>query len=110
MTFLVSLADLRDGFIIVYGTLGIIFFFIASIITLVVGLTIRGLVRNVHQLLEESIKPTVTSIQEAAETFRGTTEFVGKTAIAPIVRAYGTFAGVRKGLSVISGLTGRRRR
>ena len=109
MLILVSLPDIRDGFIIVYGVLGIIFFFIASVVTLLVGLTVRGLVRNVNAMLDESVKPAVTSIREAAETLRGTTEFVGKTAIAPIARTYGAFAGLRKGLAVISGLNRRRR-
>jgi hypothetical protein len=105
MLVLASLADIRDAFIIIYGTIGIIFFFIASIVTLVVGLTVRNLIRNVNGMLDESVKPTISSIREAADTVRGTTEFVGKTAITPIVRTYGTFAGVKKGLSVVGGLT-----
>ena len=110
MPILVSLADIRDVFIIIYGVIGIIFFFIASIVTLVVGLTARSLLRNAGSMMEESLKPTLASIQDAAATFRGTTEFIGKTAITPIVRTYGIFAGVRKALSVLALVTGRRRR
>ena len=91
MPVLASLADIRDGFIIVYGVLGIIFFLIATIAT-------------VNDLLNDSVRPTVSSVRDAAETFRGTTEFVGKTTVTPIVRTYGAFAGVRKGLGVLSGL------
>ena len=109
MPILVSLGDIRDGFIIVYGTLGIIFFIIASVVALVVGLTLRGLIRNINSMLDESVRPAVTSIRDAADTVRGTTEFVGKTAITPILRTYGAFAGLRKGLGVISGLSRRRR-
>ncbi len=104
MPLLVSLADLRDGFIIVYGILGIIFFFIASIVTVVIGFAVRALLRTVREMLDESVKPTMTSIKEAAETIRGTTDFVGKTTVAPIAKAYGMFAGVKKGAAVLAGL------
>ena len=110
MPILASLADIRDVFIIIYGVIGIVFFVIASAVTLVVGLTARSLLRNLGSLMDESLKPTMSSIQDAAATFRGTTEFIGKTAITPIVRTYGIFAGVRKGVSVLGAVTGRKRR
>ena len=109
MPILASLADIRDVFIIVYGVIGIVFFFIAAIVTLVLGLTVRGLLRNVNGLVNESVKPTLTSIQDAAVTIKGTTEYVGKTAITPIVRTYGILTGVRKAVSVLGRLGGRRK-
>lgn len=108
MPILVSLADIRDGVVIVYGILGILFFFVAAIVTLVVGLTARSLLRSVKDVIEDSVRPTVNSIKEAADTVRGTTDFVGRTAVTPIVRTYGAFAGVRKGLSVLAGVSRRR--
>ncbi len=104
MPLLATLADIRDVFIIVYGVIGIVFFFVAVIVTLVLGLTVRGLIRNVNQLLDESVKPTLGSIRQTANSIRGTTEFVGQTAVAPIIRTYGMFAGARRAISVISGL------
>ncbi len=109
MPFLVSLADVRDVFIIIYGALGIIFFLAAIIVTVVVGMTVKGLIKDVRGTLDESVKPTLGSIQEAANTVRGTTEYVGRTAVTPIVKTYATFAGVRRGLGVVSGLTRRKR-
>ncbi len=108
MPVLVSLADARDVVVIVYGIIGILFFFVAVIVTVVVGFTAKGLLKTLRELLDESVKPTIDSIRGAAETIRGTTEFVGKTAVAPIVRTYGAFAGVRKGLSVLAGLNRRK--
>ena len=108
MLLLASLAEIRDGFLIVYGVLGIIFFFIASIVIIVVGLTAKSLMRNVSGLINDSVKPTIGSVRDAAETVRGTTEFIGKNAITPIVRTYGIFAGVKKGLGVM-GAIGRRK-
>lgn len=104
MPFLVSLAEIRDAFIIVYGTIGIVFFVVASIITLVVGFSLRSLVKNLNSLLDESVRPTLASVKDTADTVRGTTEFVGRTAVAPLVKTYGTLAGLKKGLSVLSGL------
>ena len=108
MPTLISLADLRDIFIVIYGFIGIIFFIIASVVTLLVGLTVRGLIRNVNLMLNDSVRPAVSSIREAADTVRGTTDFVGKSAVTPIVKTYGVFAGVRRGLGVLSGINRRR--
>ena len=109
MPVLLSLADVRDGFIIVYGTLGIIFFLVATFATLFLFFTVKGLLNSVHSMMDESIKPAVSSIRDAAEQVRGTTEFVGRTAVTPIARTYGAFAGVKKGLGVLSGLNRLRR-
>ena len=109
MPLLVSLDDIRDVFLIIYAALGLIVLVIVLVVTVVVGFSIKGLIRTLNSMLDESVRPAVTSIRDAAETIRGTTEFVGKTAITPIVKTYGAFAGLRKGLGVISGLSRRRR-
>jgi hypothetical protein len=107
MTVLASLADFRDVVVIIYGILGIIFFFVAIVVIVVVGLTTKGLIKNVNGLLNDSVKPALGSVQDVANTVRGTTEFVGRTTVAPIAKAYGMFAGVKKGASVLSGLAKR---
>ena len=107
MTVLATLADFRDVIVIIYGILGIIFFFVAIVIIVAVGLTAKGLIKNLNGLINDSIKPTLGSVQEVANTVRGTTDFVGRTTVAPIVKAYGMFAGVKKGAGVLSGLAKR---
>jgi hypothetical protein len=104
MPFLATLADIRDLVVVIYGILGIIFFFVGIVMVVAVGLTVKGLIKNLNALLSESVKPALSSVQDVANTVRGTTEFVGKTTVTPIVKAYGMFAGVRKGASVLSGL------
>ena len=104
MTFLASLADFRDVIVIVYGVLGIIFFFVAIVMIVAVGLTVKGLIKNVNGLMNDSVKPALESVQDVANTVRGTTDFVGRTTVAPIAKVYGMFAGVKKGASVLSGL------
>ena len=69
---------------------------------------LKGLLHTVSEMLDESVKPTLESVKNAAETVRGTTEFVGKTAVTPIIRTHGAFAGVRKGLGVLTSLSGRK--
>ena len=108
MPALASIADVRDVVIIVYGIIGVIFFLVAVIVLAIVGFGVRGLIRAVKDMLDDSVKPTLESVKGAAETVRGTTEFVSKTAVSPIVRTYGAFAGARKGLSVLAGLAGRK--
>jgi hypothetical protein len=107
MTVLATLADLRDVVIVVYGILGIIFFFIAIVFTVVLGLTVKGLIKNVQSLLNDSVKPALSSVTDVANTVRGTTDFVSRTTVTPIVKAYGMFAGVRKGASVLGGFAKR---
>ena len=109
MPFLVSLADVRDVVIIIYGVLGIIFLVAALAVTLVIGMTLRNLLKAARQMLDESVKPALGSVKEAADTVRGTTEFVSRAAVTPVVRAYGVAAGVKKGLSVLAGIRGRER-
>jgi hypothetical protein len=108
MPLLATIGDIRDVFIIIYGVLGIIFFFVGIIVLVALGLSIRGLIKGVNSMLDESVKPTLQSVKDVADTVRGTTDVIGRTAIAPIAKTYGMFAGVRKGLGVLGGLSGRK--
>jgi hypothetical protein len=107
MSHLATLADFRDVVVVVYGILGIIFFFVAIVITVAVGLTVRSLIKSVNALMNDSVKPALSSVQDVANTVRGTSEFVGKTTVTPIIKAYGMFAGVKKGASVLGGFARR---
>jgi hypothetical protein len=102
-----SLEESRDIVIIVLGVVSATFFFVALVITSAVGLASIGLVNKLRSLIDESVAPALGAVKDAADTVRGTTEFVGRTAVAPVAKAYGTFAGLKKGLSVLSGLKGR---
>ena len=104
MPVLVSVADLRDWVVVIYGIIGIICFFVTIVVMVVIGFSVKGLIRSVRGLLDDSVKPTLTSIRDAADTVRGTTEFMGDTAVRPIVKAYGAFAGIKKGLGMLRSL------
>jgi hypothetical protein len=108
MPLLVTLGEVRDVVIIVWGIIGALFFAVALIVALMIGFTSKGLLNSVKAMLDDSLKPALTSVKDAADTVRGTTEFVGRTAVTPVVRAYGTFAGVKKGLGVLTSFKGKK--
>ena len=107
MPLLVSLADLRDVVIVIWGIISAVFFLVGIIVMLLVGLSVKGLLKKVHELLDENVKPTLGSVKEAADTVRGTTEFVSRTAITPVVKTYGAVAGLKKGLGVLGKVRGK---
>jgi hypothetical protein len=107
MPLLVSLGDLRDIVVIVWGIISALFFLVGIVVALMLGFSVKGLLKKLHELIDESVKPTLGSVKEAADTVRGTTEFVSKTAITPVVKAYGAFAGIKKGLGVLGKVKGK---
>ena len=109
MPFLGTLADVRDVFIILYGIIGILFFIAGIVVAIIVGMTVKSLLNTVKEMLDHDIKPAVTSVREAAETVKGTTDFVGRTTVQPIAKVYGTVSGVKRGMSVLANLKRSRR-
>jgi hypothetical protein len=110
MPLLGTLADVRDVFIIIYGTLGIIFFVVGIVAAIIVAMSVKSLIKTVKDMVDENVKPAVTSVRDAAQTIKGTSDFVGRSAVTPIAKTYGAFAGVRRGISVLSNLRGGTRR
>jgi hypothetical protein len=106
---LLSLADFRDVIIIIYGLIGIIFFFAAIVILIFLFFAIKGIIGTVRELIRDSVKPTLDSVRDTAKSIQGTTEFVGESAVRPIIRTYGILAGLRRGATVLAGLSGRKR-
>ena len=103
-----SLEELRDLIIIIWGILGIVFVAVALILTIVVGLTARGLMSSVQSLLRDDVQPTPRSARQTVDSIRGTTSFVSETAVAPVIRVYGVVSGVRRFVSVLGGFKKRR--
>jgi hypothetical protein len=108
MASLLSLADVRDVFIILYGVVGILMFLLVGIGTFALVMQVKKLVQKVNLTVDETVRPTLASVKEAAEVITGTTEFVGGTTIRPVVKAYGIFAGMKKAASVASSFGGKK--
>ncbi len=97
-----TLQDVRDVTIIAFTITGTLLFLVAIVVTALAGVAATGAFRAVRRLVDEGIKPTV-------ENVRGTVTFVSENAVTPIVRVYGFYAGLRRGLGVLSGLSQRGR-
>ena len=96
----------RDWVIIFMGIAVAAFFVVALVMTIVLGLLVRALLRKSSTLLDDNVKPLLGSAKETADRVKGTTTFVSNAAVTPIIRTYGVVAGVRRAVGVIGGLTG----
>ena len=95
-----TLQDLRDVTIVAFTIAGTLLFLAALIVTIAVGAMAVATLRAVRKLVNENVKPMIANVQ-------GTATFVSDTTVSPIVRAYGIYSGVRRGMGVLSGLTER---
>jgi hypothetical protein len=92
-----SLQDLRDVTIVAFTIAGTILFLVAIVVTAVVGVAAIATLQTARRLMDKEVKPMVSNV-------RGTVTFISDTTVSPIIRAYGLFSGVRRGLGVLSGL------
>jgi len=99
-------ATFRDWVIIFMGIAVAAFFFVALVLTIVLGLLTRALLQKMSALLDDSVKPLLGSAKETADNAKGTVAYVSEAAVTPVVRAYGVVAGVRRAASVLAGLAG----
>jgi len=96
-----DLQEVRDVAIIAFTVAGTLLFLIAIVVTALAGMAAIGALRAVRRLVDDGVKPMVENVQ-------GTVTFMSETTVTPVVRAYGFYAGVRRGLGVLSGLGQRR--
>ena len=95
-----DLQEVRDVAIIAFTVAGTLLFLIGILVTALAGMAAIGALRAVRRLVDDGVKPMVENVQ-------GTVTFVSETTVTPVVRAYGFYAGVRRGLGVLSGLSQR---
>ena len=96
----IDLQEVRDVAIIAFTVAGTLLFLIGILVTALAGMAAIGALRAVRRLVDDGVKPMVENVQ-------GTVTFVSETTVTPVVRAYGFYAGVRRGLGVLSGLSQR---
>ena len=105
-----SLEDWRDVIIIAAGAMMILVLIAVFLFTVVLGLATRGLLSTIQALLKGEVTPLLDSVRQSVQNVRGTTAFIGETAVAPIIRVYSVVAGARRVLGVFGGFAGRRGR
>ena len=103
---LLFVSAFRDWVIIITGIMIAAFFLAALIITIVLGLLVRALLKKVVALMDDSVKPLLGSAKQTTDNVKGTASFLSSAAVTPVVRTYGVVAGVRRAVGVIAGLTG----
>ena len=103
-----ELSELRDVALILYSFAGFFAFLFIFIFTIVIGWTTWRLLRASQGLLNNNVQPTLESVRQTSESVRGTVEFVSDYAVSPVVKTYGTVAGARQFIAVMSRL-GRRK-
>ncbi len=105
----VSLDEVRDVVIIVYGLLGIVFFLVAIVVALGVFFALRAVVGAGRDAFEESVKPSLDDVRGMVQTVRGGVEFAADNAVSPVIRLVAVARGVRRGVHAVTGFTRRGR-
>jgi len=96
----------RDWVIIFMGIAVAAFFVVAMVITIVLGLLLRSLLKKSNSVLDDNVRPLLDSARSTTNQVKGTATFVSEAAVTPIIRVNGVAAGVRRAAGVIAGLTG----
>jgi len=99
-----SLENLRDIVVIVYGVMGIVLMLGLCIAAFGLWFAIRALSASVQDLIKDPIKPTLQEFQKTAQNVRGTSEFVADSAVHPLIRVMSVGRGIRKGVATVAGL------
>ncbi|HEV8575404.1 MAG TPA: hypothetical protein VGR43_11945 [Dehalococcoidia bacterium] len=97
-----SVEEVRDYAVIAYSVAGVIAFVLIAFFTLVLGMVSWITLNRVRGLLKNSVQPTLESVRGTSESVRGTVEFVSDYAVSPVVKTYGTVAGARQFILVLS--------
>lgn len=92
----------RDLAIIVYMTIGVVLLGFMLLFTIIIGLITTSLVLRVRRILKDNVTPSLENVQATTATVRSTVTLVSEYAIAPVAKVYGTAAGARKFVSVIT--------
>jgi hypothetical protein len=100
-----SVAEVRDYAVIAYSIAGVIAFALIIVFTLALGILSWMTLGRVRGLLKNNVQPTLESVRQTSESVRGTVQFVSDNAITPVVKTYGTVAGVRQFVVVLTRLS-----
>ena len=104
-----SLEELRDIVIVVYGVMGIIAFLVVLIVAVGLYFIVRGLVNAVQEKLVDPVRPTLDEVHQTVQNLRGTSEFLADQAVSPVIRVIAAGRGIKRGVSVAAALARRRR-
>ena len=98
-----SWPEWRDVIIVALGLLWLL----AGMLTIVLLAVLILVAFAFRRLLKENAAPALDSLKDSLDNLRGTTEFVGETAVSPIIRMYSVVKGVRAGVGAVTHLPDR---
>jgi hypothetical protein len=104
-----ALSDFRDIIVIIWGILSILLLLALTFVIISLTMSVRRLIHEVNDLINTGVMPILASARESVDNVTWTTRFLGDKAVAPVVRTISVINGIRRGVGVFTGLTGRGR-
>lgn len=100
----------RDVLIILWALLSVvaIVFLIFAVFSIWRG--IKDLIKTAKSIADDDVKPILAISQDSVANVAGTSRFLSDAVAKPAIKGLSTLAGIRRGVNVFLGLTGRRRR
>lgn len=105
----ISLEELRDIVIVVYGVIGVLLLVVLIIAVLGLWIAVRVLTRAFAELLDDPIRPTLHEFNATVRNVRGTSEFIADSTVHPLIRILAVGRGIRRGVGIVARLARRRR-
>ncbi len=98
-----SWSEWRDIAVVAFG---ILLAFVGLLACILLAVLI-GVALAVRRVVKDKLVPLLDSTRDLVDEVRGTAEFVGESAVTPIIRVYSVVSGIRKGLDSLGSLGGR---
>ena len=98
-----SWSEWRDIAVVALGALVAV----AGLLACVLLIALIAVALSVRRALNEKVVPLLDSTRDLVDEVKGTAEFVGESAVTPIIRVYSVVSGIRRGLDSLGSLGGR---
>ena len=98
-----SWSEWRDIAVVALGLLAAAVGLLACVLLIV----LIGVALSVRRAVNQKVVPLIDSTRDLVDEVKGTAEFVGESAVTPIIRVYSIVSGIRKGLDSLGSLGGR---
>ena len=94
-----TLEMMRDLVIVVYGIMGVLLFLILIVLSVVLFLGLRRLMRVSQEIIDDPIRPALADLRESAYNVKGASEFYSDNAVSPLIKVIAAGRGVKRGVS-----------
>ena len=98
-----SWSEWRDIAVVALGILVAI----AGLLACVLLIALIAVALSVRRAVNQNVVPLLDSARDLVDEVKGTAEFVGESAVTPLIRVYSVVSGIRRGLDSLGSLGGR---